>query len=202
MIKQTDLIKERFRGFLPVVIDVETAGFEAKTDALLELAAIPIEYDDDKNFVLGECFHYHIKPFEGAKINQDALEFNKIDPDHPFRFAISEKDALEDLYPKIRAVAKKHNCQRAVLVGHNAWFDLSFINAATTRTKLKSPLHGFTSFDTATLSALFYGQTVLSKALMAAKLGYNAEEAHSAVYDTKQTAKLFCKMLNDWNKLK
>ena len=35
---------DRFRGFYPVVIDVETAGFNAKTDALLEIAAITLKH--------------------------------------------------------------------------------------------------------------------------------------------------------------
>lgn len=192
-------IKDRFRGFLPVVIDVETAGFDASKDALLEMAAVAITYDETSNLVLSDAFHYHIEPFEGAHIDPAALEFNKINIHHPFRFAVSEHDALSEFFPQIRELLKKHQCQRAVLVGHNAWFDLSFLNAATDRCKLKSPFHRFTSFDTATLSAVVYGQTVLSKALIAAKLGYDSKEAHSAVYDTHQTAKLFCKMVNDWN---
>lgn len=201
MIDKIIKLKDRFRGFLPIVIDVETAGFDARKDALLEFAAVAIIYDtnDPQKFILGDKFHYHIKPFEGAHLDPSALKFNKIDPDHPFRFAISEKDALEDFFPKIKKLLKQHECQRAVLVGHNAWFDLSFLNAATERTQLKSPFHRFTSFDTATLSALIYGQTVLSKALIAAGLEYDGEAAHSAVYDTVQTAQLFCKILNGWN---
>ena len=39
-------IAYRFRGFLPVVIDVETGGFNAQTDALLEIAAVLIGMDD------------------------------------------------------------------------------------------------------------------------------------------------------------
>ena len=195
-------IKERFRGFLPIVIDVETAGFEASQDALLEMAAVVIELNEHQEFQCGESFHYHIKPFDGANLDKEALAFNKIDIHHPFRFAVSEKDALEDFFPRIKAHVKQQDCQRAVLVGHNAWFDLSFLNAATERTEVKSPFHRFTSFDTATLSGLVYGQTVLSKALVAAGLDYSAKDAHSAVYDTKQTAKLFCKILNEYRQLK
>lgn len=36
----------RFRGFLPVVIDVECGGFNSATDALLEIAAVTIGMDE------------------------------------------------------------------------------------------------------------------------------------------------------------
>jgi len=39
MTQPSSLLAQRFRGYYPVVIDVETAGFNAKTDALLEIAA-------------------------------------------------------------------------------------------------------------------------------------------------------------------
>ena len=37
---------ERFRGFLPVVIDVETGGFDCERDALLEIAVIVVCMDE------------------------------------------------------------------------------------------------------------------------------------------------------------
>ena len=45
---------ERFRGFLPVVVDVETGGFDWNKHALLEIAAVPIELDEHGRFVPGE----------------------------------------------------------------------------------------------------------------------------------------------------
>ncbi len=198
----THAIKKRFRGFLPVVIDVETGGLEPKNDALLELAAITIEMDEQGLVFPAEEFHYHILPFKGANLDPKSLAFNKIDPDYPLRFAIEEKDAMKELCQKVTQACKKNQCQRAVLVGHNAWFDQHFLNSALTRSHLtKTPFHRFTSFDTATLSGLVFGQTVLSKALAEANIPYDNEEAHSALYDAQRTAELFCAIVNKWHTL-
>ncbi|MFO1258588.1 MAG: ribonuclease T [Gammaproteobacteria bacterium] len=194
---------ERFRGFLPVVIDVETGGINSKTDALLELAAVTLKIDTQGDLVLDQTFQEHIKPFEGANLDPKSLAFNKIDPYHPFRFALDEKNALQKLFVFVRAAKKQVGCQRAVLVGHNAWFDLAFLNAAIERTQIKNnPFHRFTCFDTATLGGVMYGQTVLSKAVQAAGLSFNNDDAHTAKYDAEQTAQLFCKIVNQWYECK
>lgn len=189
-------LRERFRGFLPVVVDVETSGLNPKEHALLEMAVVLIELDEDKNFHLGASFSEHILPYEGAAMDPKSLAFNKIDPHHPLRFAQDEKIALKTLFEPIKAAVKHHQCQRAVLVGHNAWFDLQFVQEAALRHNIKSPFHPFTSFDTATLAGFFYGQTVLAKAMSAARIEFDAKEAHSALYDAQKTAELFCEMLN------
>ena len=59
----------RFRGFLPVVIDVETGGFNSQTDALLEIAAVLIEMRSDGTLARGETHRYHVKPFPGRISN-------------------------------------------------------------------------------------------------------------------------------------
>lgn len=191
-------LASRFRGFMPVVIDVESGGINPSTDALLELAAITLKMDDDGLLMPDNTYHYHINPFENAHLDPKALAFNKIDPHQPLRFAVDEKEALQDLFKHIKEECKTKKCQRAVVVGHNAWFDLHFLNAAVTRTQLVSPFHRFTSFDTATLCALIYGQTVLSKALAMAKIEFKSDDAHSALYDAQATASLFCKIINDY----
>lgn len=191
-------LKERFRGFLPVVVDVETAGVDPYKNALLEMCIVFIWMDEQGNFHRGESYFEHILPFPGAELDQKSLEFNQIDPYQPLRFAIDEKIALENLFQPIFAALKKTQCQRAVLVGHNAWFDLLFIKEAIKRTGVKSPFHAFTCFDTATLGGFIYGQTVLAKAAQAAKIHFNAQEAHSAIYDAEKTADLFCHMANMW----
>lgn len=197
--KKVKQIRDRFRGFLPIVVDVETGGIECKTDALLEVAMVSLKMDEAGYFSTDLMLHEHIEPHEKLRLDPKSLAFNKIDPFHPFRFAKPEKEALESLFKEIKNLKKHYQCSHAVLVGHNAWFDLGFINEAAERNKLKSPFHAFTSFDTATLSALVYGQTVLPKALQAAGLPYNAEEAHSAIYDAMRTAELFCKIVNNQN---
>lgn len=193
---------KRFRGFLPVVVDIETAGFNCEKDALLEVAAVILELDSDGLFHPGETVACHIKPFEGANLDREALQFTGIDPFHPFRFAVDEKEGLNKIFATIEDAIKKTGCQRAVLIGHNPMFDLSFIKAACKRTKEKLPFHKFTTFDTATLGGLVYGQTVLAKACKAAKIQFDVKEAHSAIYDAEKTAELFCHIANRWERLR
>ena len=195
-------LAKRFRGYYPVVIDVETGGFNAEKDALLEIAAITLTMDEDGYLHPHETFHEHIKPFEGANLDPKALEFTGIDPYHPFRLAIEEKEALQHIFKAVRAAQKEADCQRSVLVGHNAAFDISFLNAAVKRCDIKrNPFHAFTTFDTATLSAVCLGQTVLARAVLAANLPFNQEDAHSALYDADRTAALFCYLVNRWQEL-
>ena len=194
---------KRFRGYLPVVVDVETGGLEARTDAVLEIAVILIDMDDNRRLHCGETHHRHVIPFKGANLDPEALKVNKIDPFHPFRFAISEQEAIEKLFPPIQQAVKKYHCQRAVLVGHNAWFDLGFINAMIKRCKgIKSPFHRFTSIDTASLGAVACGQTVLARTAKVLDIDFNRKEAHSAIYDAQKTAEVFCEIVNRWDTLK
>jgi ribonuclease T len=182
---------------LPVVIDVECGGFNPNTDALLEIAAVLIEIQGDGSLKPGESWRYHVQPFPGAKLEPASLAITGIDPFHPLRPAISEKDALTRLFKDIRRAMKDNDCTRAILVGHNAYFDLNFLNAAIARTEIKrNPFHPFSCFDTATLAGVAFGQTVLSKALHAAGIAWDSNEAHSAAYDAQQTAELFCVICN------
>jgi ribonuclease T len=187
----------RFRGFLPVVVDVETGGFNAARDALLQIAAVSVELCPDGLLRRGGTLSYHVKPFEGANIEPASLAVNRIDPFHPLRPAIDERDALQRIFKGVREDIRLNGCRRAVLVGHNSWFDLGFLNAAVVRTGIKrNPFHAFSSFDTATLAGAALGQTVLSKAALLAGLGWDGSSAHSATYDAEQTADLFCHVCN------
>ena len=192
-------IAARFRGFLPVVVDVETAGFDAQRHALLEIAAIVVGMDADGSLQPGPTLACHVLPFIGAELDPRALAFNKIDPHHPFRDAVAEKDALNRILTPIRKAVSSSGCNRAVLVGHNAHFDLGFVKAAVERTGYKrNPFHAFSVFDTVSLAGLVYGQTVLAKAARAAGLTWDDAEAHSAIYDAEKTAALFCTIVNQW----
>ncbi len=194
------LMASRFRGYLPVVIDVETAGFNPKKNALLEVAAVLIEMDDKGLIKPGETIACHVLPFKGSELDQAALDFTGIDPYHPFRMAIEEKHALPKIFKPIREAIKQSGCTRAILVGHNPSFDLGFINEAAKRSGIKrNPFHPFSSFDTATLGGLAYGQTVLARAVKAAGFEWDSERAHSAIYDTERTADLFCNIVNRWS---
>lgn len=192
-------IKDRFRGFLPVVVDVETAGFEAHQHALLQVAVMTLSMNEQGELHPDQLYQENILPFEGSKLDASALKFNGIeDPYHPFRAAKNERTALEQLFAPIRTQIKQTGCTRAILVGHNAMFDLNFIKHASERTKVKCPFHQFSTFDTVSLAGLVYGETVLSKAVQTAGFGWDNKLAHNAAYDTEQTAKLFCQIVNQW----
>lgn len=195
-------LENRFRGYLPVIVDIETAGFNPKKNPLLEIAAVIVELNQHGDLEITERHASHIIPFKNSELDESALKFNGIDPYHPFRMAIEEKDALDKIFKPIKKAVKRNNCTRAILVGHNPAFDISFLNAAIQRTQIKrSPFHPFSTFDTATLGGLVYQQTVLAKIAEAAGLGWDSDKAHAALYDAEKTAELFCLIINRWKKL-
>lgn len=190
----------RFRGLMPVVVDVETTGLNSATDGLLELAAVTLTMDENGKLIKDKTYAFPIEPFEGARIEPEALEITGIDPENPLRLAIPERQALERIFDAVRMHLEQHNCYRAVLVGHNAWFDLSFVLAAAKRSGIKNiPFHTFTTFDTASLSAVAFGETVLARATRRARIPFDLLQAHSAIYDAEKTAELFCQIANRWN---
>lgn len=196
------LFSQRFRGFFPVVIDVETAGFNNQTDALLEIAATTLQMDENGRLSLDKTSHFHIEPFAGANIEQAAIEFNGIDPHSPLRGAVAESEAIKEICKFVRKAQKAAGCQRSVVVAHNASFDHGFLNAAIERNKIKrTPFHPFVSFDTTSLAGLALGQTVLAKACRSAGIEFDNNQAHSALYDTERTAELFCYIVNKWQTL-
>ena len=199
--KQKEIVSGRFRGYYPVAVDVETGGFNSATDALLEVAATTFSIDENGIWSMDKCLSRHVEPFEGANLEPAALEFTGINPEHPVRkqIAVPEKEALQDIFKAVRKRMKAYGCKRAILVGHNPSLDLGFINAAVERSGIKrNPFHPFSTFDTATLGGLAYGQTVLSRAVIAAGIHWDHEQAHSARYDTEKTAELFCNIVNRW----
>jgi ribonuclease T len=196
---QITQVSNRFRGFFPIIVDIETSGFEPRRHAILEIGIAIPTIDDLGRWQVHSTKAIHVEPFPGAEFDATSLAFNKIDPFNPFRraAAVSERDALEQVFESARSALTLHSCTRAVWVGHNVAFDLGFLNAAASRTKVKkNPFHGFTAFDTATLSALILGETVLAKALRAAGFDWDNQSAHSALYDAERTAQLFCWILN------
>ena len=191
----------RFRGYLPVIVDVETAGFNAATDALLEVSAVIVAMDESGLIDITDSKTIHVIPFEGANLEASALAFNGIDPYHPLRLAVSEHDALSKIFSMVRKAVRAQECQRAILVGHNPAFDIGFINAAAARQGIKrNPFHPFCTFDTATLGGLAFGQTVLARAVQAAGMSWDNDQAHSALYDAERTARMFCRIVNDWDR--
>ncbi|MGI2261220.1 ribonuclease T [Shewanella sp. GXUN23E] len=201
-ISDANKMKYRFRGYFPVVIDVETAGFNAQTDALLEIAVTMLKMNEQGELELDQTLHYNIEPFEGANLEAEALAFNGIDPNNPLRGAVSEKEAFLDIFKKVKKAQKAADCHRSIIVAHNAAFDHGFVSKAIERNDIKrSPFHPFATFDTATLAGLAIGHTVLAKACKMAGIPFDNKEAHSALYDTERTAELFCYIVNRWKAL-
>lgn len=198
-LSEKSLLAYRFRGYLPVVIDIETGGFNAQTDAILEIAATTLEMDDDGTLHIKQTHAFDVEPFEGANLDSDSLAFTGIDPFDPKRAAESEETVFNELFRFVRREVKNNHCKRAILVAHNASFDHQFLNAAIQRTKIKrSPFHPFSSMDTATLAGFAYGHTVLAQACRIANIPFDSSSAHSAAYDAEVTAQLFCQIVNQW----
>lgn len=196
------LFAERFRGFMPVIIDVETGGFNCARDALLEVAAVTLDMDEEGWLRKDQTLSYHLDPFEGANIEQSALDFTGIDLNSDERESVPETIALSELFQAVRRKVKQYECNRAVMVAHNAHFDLNFVNAAADRCQIKrNPFHPFSCFDTATLCGLAFGHTVLARACQIASIDFSNREAHSAAYDAEKTAELFCRIVNRWQEL-
>lgn len=195
------LMSQRFRGYFPVVVDVETGGFNEKKDALLEIGAVTLKIDENGKMTTNNEYQCHINPFEGANIEADSLQINGIDPHHPFRIAMAkdEETAVREFFRFIHKDMKPQKCKRAIMIGHNTTMDHNFIFAAAERNKIsRNPFHPFSTFDTVSLAGLAYGQTVLSRAAQAAGLEWDTREAHTALYDAKMTAELFCIIVNRW----
>jgi len=200
--QEKSLMAQRFRGFLRGVVDVETGGFNADSDALLEIAMVTLKMDDDGYLHPDETLSANIHPFDGANLEQEALDFTGIDPFDPERDAEFEIDALTPMLQTVRREIKHYGCNRAVLVGHNAHFDHGFLRAAIDRNDIKrDPFHPFSSFDTASIAAIALGQTVLAKSCKVAGIEFDNNEAHSAAYDTFKTAELFCYIVNRYKDL-
>lgn len=189
---------DRFRGFLPVVVDFETGGFDPTRHALLEVACVTLVFTDGR-LVHDESWSQAIEPYPGSELDPASLKVTGIDPEDRSRGAVEEIDALTDFFQRVRRAVKVANCQRAIMVAHNASFDQAFLNEAIGRTGIKrSPFHPFSSVDTASLAAVAFGHTVLSEACSRAGIAFDSSQAHSARYDAEQTAALFCEIVNRW----
>lgn len=195
------LLNQRFRKYLPVVVDLETGGFDPINNAILEIAVTLIGQNDKYELVVLDTHRYHIDPYKDLIVEQESLDFTKIKLDHPLRKAVSEKEALNELFKIINKAKSEYSCSRAILVGHNAHFDLAFIKESIKRNNIKkSPFHPFSVLDTVSLGAMHTQQTVLARVCESLSIDYDSNEAHSAAYDAEITAKVFCNIINIFDK--
>ena len=191
-------MSDRFRGFLPVVIDLETGGFDPGCNPILEVAAVEVRFAGPL-LMPGERHTWAVHPYPGSVLNPAALKVTGIDPNDPTRRAVGEGEALRELFRHVRAAMKREGCQRAILVAHNAAFDQQFLHRGVARTGVKrDPFHPFSFIDTASLAAVAYGHTVLSEACARAGIPFDSNRAHNALYDAERTAELFCAIVNAW----
>lgn len=190
-------IKERFRGFLPVIVDIETSGFNPEKAAILQVGMMFVTMDDQGMLHPDELLRAEIRPFPGAQIEEANIRFIGLDPFDESRGLEEESIALPRLFKAVAKRIKREGCKKAILVGHNGSFDLTFLNAAAARFNFKRmPFHPFSVLDTASLSALVYGHTVLALSCAAARIEFEEDKAHDAGYDTMMECKLFCALVN------
>ena len=187
-------INQRFRRFLPVVIDIETGGLDYRTAPILEIALYFLKMENAE-LQLDDYIHFHIKPFTGSQAEEKSIEFIGYESEK-IPHMEEEHTAFSSICESVKKRIIKENCVRAILVGHNAHFDLSFFNAAIKRCQLKSPFHTFSTLDTVSTSALLFGHTVLCQACKLADIEWDNQQAHNALYDCKKTATLFCQSIN------
>ena len=194
----TPPMRSRFRGYLPVVIDIETGGFDASSHALLELAAVTLEIDGGR-LKPKDHHRWEITPHPATKVEAASLQVTGIDLDDPKRKAVTEEKAVRELFRLVRREIKQARCQRAILTAHNAHFDHGFLRTAAARNGVKrDPFHPFSVMDTVGLAGVACGHTVLREACNRAGIAFNPERAHSAAYDAEMTATLFCAIVNAW----
>ena len=191
-------MRTRFRGFLPVVIDLETGGFDKDAHAVLQIAAVSLAWSADR-LSIDQVRGWNVIPHPDTRVEEESLRITRIDLADPGRDALIEEEAVRELFRFVRREVRRNGCERAVLTAHNAHFDHGFVTSAAERNGVKrNPFHPFTVIDTASLAAVAYGHTVLSEACARAGIEFEGGRAHAARYDAEATAKLFCLIVNGW----
>ncbi len=159
-----------------VVFDIETTGFSPVTNRIIEIGAVKVA---------------------GGEITDRYSTF--VNPDVPIPFEIEkltgindnmviDSPMIEEILPQFLAF-----CEDAVLVAHNANFDMSFIIENAKRLDMERE---FTYLDTLGLARmLFPSQNKHTLDAMAKILGVSLENHHRAVDDAEATAQIFVKLL-------
>ncbi|KAB7708086.1 PolC-type DNA polymerase III [Bacillus aerolatus] len=162
-----------------VVFDVETTGLSAVYDTIIELAAVKIKDGDIIDRF--ESFANPHHPLSSTTINLTGIT-----------------DDLVQNAPEVEEVLKKFKgwTDDAILVAHNASFDMGFLNAGYTRYDLGKSVNPV--IDTLELARFLY-PTMKNHRLntLAKKFDVELTQHHRAIYDAEATGYLFLKMLKD-----
>ena len=155
-----------------VVFDVETTGLSAVYDTIIELAAVKMH----KGNVIGE-FEQMIDP--GHRLSKTTVDLTGI-TDEMVRGSKSEKEVLEMFH---------EFTGDAILVAHNATFDMGFLNTSYTRHNMPEAMNPV--IDTLELSRFLHPHFKNHRLnVLAKKFGVNLEQHHRAVYDSETTGHL------------
>ena len=159
-----------------VVFDIETTGFSAVTDRIIEIGAVKVE---------------------DGKITDKFSTF--VNPKRPIPFRITELTGITDEMvidsPDIETILPQfiEFIGDAVLVAHNASFDVGFIEQNCKRQKIEAD---FTYVDTVALARVLLPALNRFKLDTVAKaLNISLENHHRAVDDAGCTAEIFVKFV-------
>lgn len=159
-----------------VVFDIETTGFSPVHDRIIEIGAVKVEKGEIK-----ERFSSFVNPDVPIP-----LEIEKLTGIHDGM--VVDAPMIEEALPHFLEF-----CQDAVLVAHNASFDMSFIIENTHRLGMKKE---FTYVDTVGIARLLLPHQAKHKLDAVAKtLGISLENHHRAVDDAEATAEIFLKFI-------
>lgn len=162
-----------------VVFDTETTGLSARYDKVIELAAVKM-----KDGEVIERFEQFIDP--GHPLSQTTIKLTSI-TDDMVRGSKSEKEVFEMF---------QEFCKGSIIVGHNATFDVDFMNTGYARHGL--PLIGEPWLDTLPMARLLYPEMKGFRLnTLAKKLNVNLEHHHRAIYDAEATGYIYYAMLKD-----
>ncbi len=195
-----DLASRRFRGFLPVVIDVETGGFHlAAPTRCWRSPPSSSRWTTPAGCAAARRMRFTCKPFEGARLDPVSLEVNGIDPWHPLRPAIDEADALQRLFREIRTAIRAHALparhSRRATTRPSIWASSTRRSSAPASSAIRFIRSRASTPRRSAASAL--GQTVLRarRAAGGHRMGSAAARTRAA-YDAERTADLFCHICN------